>query len=454
GAEYSLTFFSEPRLASLAQKLGHDRVTRSVGQVASIIAERMKLIERMPAPAADVDRSRVLGADAAFISTCIQAYFEYVHPNYPFLDRQQIESIALSPHLQEKLATDKAWSALFYSILALGSQYRDGGSYQPAKNIAWAFFSTALALFPDLLISKTNLVIVQSIAVMAIFASNVSCMQLEYVMVSEGARKAQQMGFNRLSARGDDPRNRVFWVLYCLEKMMAFALAKSSTIMDTDICSAVPLASSSELLLGEFDPFLSFVRLARLQSRIYGSLYSVSVRGRQPEYYKATISCLKNELEAWRETIPPPLQPGSLIRPYGIQTPQLMDICIRLRYAHLITTLHLQRASLHLEDSNSGSSEAMEDVMHTARTVLELTKHIDIEPYTPLWVIAGVPLAAFLVLFDLVIEHPAYAETRTNLALLDVGAGYFSRLEYASGGTLPGSISSEFSHIARDYVRD
>lgn len=64
------------------------------------------------------------------------------------------------------------------------------------------------------------------------------------------------------------------------------------------------------------------------------------------------------------------------------------------------------------------------------------------------------PLAAFLVLFDLVIDNPTHPETATNIAILDVGSGHFSRIEYASQGTLPGSIISEFAHIARAYVRE
>jgi hypothetical protein len=59
-----------------------------------------------------------------------------------------------------------------------------------------------------------------------------------------------------------------------------------------------------------------------------------------------------------------------------------------------------------------------------------------------------------LVLFDLVIDNPAHPETNTNLALLDVGSGHFSRLEYASGGVLPGSIMAEFGHVARTYVQE
>jgi hypothetical protein len=69
-------------------------------------------------------------------------------------------------------------------------------------------------------------------------------------------------------------------------------------------------------------------------------------------------------------------------------------------------------------------------------------------------VLASVPLAAFLVLFDLVVDNPKHAETAANLALLDVGGGHFSGLEYASQGLLPGSIASEFTQIARTYVRE
>lgn len=68
-------------------------------------------------------------------------------------------------------------------------------------------------------------------------------------------------------------------------------------------------------------------------------------------------------------------------------------------------------------------------------------------------ILASVPLAAYLVLFDLIIDEPSHPETGANLALLDVGCGHFSGLEYASQGTIPGSIASEFTQIARTYVR-
>lgn len=61
-------------------------------------------------------------------------------------------------------------------------------------------------------------------------------------------------------------------------------------------------------------------------------------------------------------------------------------------------------------------------------------------------------MASLLVVFDVVISYPKHPDTNTNLALLDVGGGHFSRIEYASAGWLPGSLLTQFSQIAREYV--
>jgi hypothetical protein len=313
---------------------------------------------------------------------CI-AYFEHVDPIHPFLDRRQFESVALSPHLSEKLASDKSWSALFYTILALGSQYHDGGSYEPTKSGSWRFFGTALAIFPDLLISRTTLNTVQALTAMAIFASNLSCLQIEYAMVSEGAKKAQTLGYNRSTAPGDDERNRTFYVLYFLEKNMSFNIGRCSTIMDSDISSAIPTQPLSCSGVS-FDWTRASIRISRLLSRIYASLFSVSVRGRPKAYYNTTIHNLKSELGVWAKAIPAELRPGQPIRRYT-QTTQMIDIGIRLHYLYHGTMLHLDRTALQLEDEPSARSDLVNGIMGTARTVLELTRFIEIQPYTPIW---------------------------------------------------------------------
>lgn len=344
----------------------------------------MRSIESVPTPAPDSERIRVFDINEKYIATCVQAYWAHIDPIHPFLDRQQFESIALSSQLSSKLASDRSWSALFYAVLALGSQYHDGGSYEPARSGSWRFFATALAIFPDLLISKTTLNTVQALTAMAIFASNVSCLQIEYAMVSEGAKKAQTLGYNRSTAAGDDPRNRTFWVLYFLEKNMSFNIGRSSTIMDSDISSAIP----TQMLLGStvsFDWTRASIRISRLFSRIYASLFSVSARGRPGAYYVGAVQSLKAELEAWARTIPMEFRPGQPLRPYTTQTPQMADISIRLHYLYHGTMLHLDRTAFQLEEDATARSHLVIGIMQTARTVLELTKFIDVQPYTPIW---------------------------------------------------------------------
>ena len=64
------------------------------------------------------------------------------------------------------------------------------------------------------------------------------------------------------------------------------------------------------------------------------------------------------------------------------------------------------------------------------------------------------PLTALFILFDFVIHNPTHPDTKNNLPLLGVVAGYFCRVELASAGALQSSLLSEFAHIAREYVQD
>lgn len=66
--------------------------------------------------------------------------------------------------------------------------------------------------------------------------------------------------------------------------------------------------------------------------------------------------------------------------------------------------------------------------------------------------LAVLPLSCLMILFDLVVHNPDHPETSFSLALLDIASGHFSRLEFASNGTLPGSLVAQFAHLARQYV--
>ncbi|OAL28952.1 hypothetical protein AYO22_02388 [Fonsecaea multimorphosa] len=63
------------------------------------------------------------------------------------------------------------------------------------------------------------------------------------------------------------------------------------------------------------------------------------------------------------------------------------------------------------------------------------------------------PLAAMLIVFDLVIQDPTSQDAKTNLLFLDMASGYFSRLEHVTDAAMQTSRLSEFTQIAREYHR-
>ncbi|KAK9795029.1 hypothetical protein SCARD494_05100 [Seiridium cardinale] len=458
---YSLTFFSDGRLQHLSAQLRNDKVKDLVRRISSVISSRVGHYDNVSSStikyAADTRPVTAVDPNAAAFWIKCKSYFEQVHPFYPFLDRGSFESLAYGSELSLLLAQNKPWSALYHTVLALGCQVTGGGSFEPGKGEAWRLFSTSLAIFPDLMTLPDSLVLLQAMAAMTIYSVGISCLAVEHVILSEAARRAQSLGSTNLSGNASISYQRVFWVLYSVEKVSSFHLGRNSVFFDHDIVSPVP--NLPEAVFEGFDWFLTSVRYSRLLSRAMTSLFSAGVLGNPEDYYLAAIDQLTEELDKWRLSIPAHLRPGdnpgrriahlsSLIR-----VPTIWMSCLYNSFR-----LSLCRATLHLAAgarevvSPARQAAATRTMMETSRSTLELATFIDVEPYTPLWVLGGIPLTSHFILFDFVINNPRSPETATNLALLDIAGGHFSRIEYASGGCLPGSLIGEFAHIARDFV--
>ncbi|KAB2574735.1 Sphingolipid C9-methyltransferase 2 [Lasiodiplodia theobromae] len=377
------------------------------------------------------------------------------------------EDRAFSPQLAHQLATDKSWSALYHAVLAIGSQYHNRGGFEPGKSQAWKYFEITFSLCPDLLIFKASLTTVQALTAM-----------LESITVSQAARMAQSLGYNRATASSDKSIQRTFWVLYCMEKTTCFYTGKTSVrpflhdsparasvltspsksqlLSDHDIGFAPP--SLPEPAFGGFDWLVTFSRYGRLVSRIYANLFAINAAGKPAAAYYSIIDELRGELEGWRDAIPERFRPGGAFRVRDYSGPPATTLAIFVQYLYFSVLLALSRGTLHVaktnEEQGTRHQEAKKELMQTARRILELSRHIEVEPFSHVWVLVFMPLSALFILFDFVVHNPVHPETNNNLALLDIAGGHFSHLEYVSQGTLPASLAAEFAHIARQYVQD
>jgi hypothetical protein len=99
--------------------------------------------------------------DRHVAETYIKAYFEYVHPQFPFLDRKSFEQKAADPGMSEYLAVNRPFAALYHVVLALGCQYVHDKTLDPVNVESWKFASVSLGLLPHVLLPRETMVNLQ-----------------------------------------------------------------------------------------------------------------------------------------------------------------------------------------------------------------------------------------------------------------------------------------------------
>ncbi|PLB48515.1 hypothetical protein P170DRAFT_511072 [Aspergillus steynii IBT 23096] len=456
GPSSNISFFSKARVDALSARLGHTRLSQLLETIGTVANSRTKGANKAAnLPFLRQQNLPPLELSEDVSTACIQAFFTHVHPVYPFLDQKAFEQRLYGHLLYPSLEADRVWSGLYYAVLALGCQYNDGGSFDPGKGQAWCFFERAMSCFSDIIFTKGSLMAIQALTAMAIFSTKLSAWQFEALLISEAARMAQNMGYNRNRGSKDNLSHRVFWVLYCLDKTSCFVTGRTSNIMDADIGCPIPYVPES--IFGDYDWFLTHARYARLVSRIYSTIFSLSAAGNSSSYYLDRIQHLLEELESWKTSIPESYRPGEPLQARLMPGPVAVSVALHTQYYYYNALMTLSRTALYLGDGpkEMGLQLRMKRLLiDTACSILELTKYIEVASYTSLWVLAIMPLSALFILFDQAVHNPLLPQTNTYLALLDIATGHFSRLDYASQGTVPSSLLAEFAHIARQYIRD
>ncbi|KAG7131946.1 ABC-transporter-regulating transcription factor like protein [Verticillium longisporum] len=314
----------------------------------------------------------------------------------------------------------------------------------------------------ELFILNVSIHFLQAMAAMSIQCSGISCVMMEHVVTSEAARRAQNLSTSNFSGPRAKAYQRTFWCLYAIEKTSSFYFGRSSAFIDGDISCPIPHVPES--VFGDFDWFLSIIRHARIISQTYSSLFSVAVANKPNAYYMDIIDQLNQKHDDWRMSIPDTgFRPGGLNPPSSIHCGVEREAAVMINYYHDGLQLTLARATLHRLSRLSKADDpliaaqqkaTMEAVLSASRSVLERTVLVNVDSHTSIWILAGIPIIGLFVVFDFVIHSPLHVDTPSHLALLDMAGGHFSRIEYRSQGYLPGSLISEFAHIAREYVND
>ncbi|PLB50916.1 hypothetical protein P170DRAFT_406346 [Aspergillus steynii IBT 23096] len=450
-----IAFFSEERIQSLTRVIGNSRLRDLIHQMDLTI--RTRLLARSDHEVTQSPLNRAPNPDTIPLKQAeayIKSYFDNVHPIFPFVDQHSFEEKVKDLHTSVSFNTHPVFSTLYHAVLALGCQYHGGGSFDPGKGTAWKFFQTSLGHIPRLVLARESLIAVQAITAMAVFAMNACCLQVDHTLLAEASRMVLALRYHKSSVVDANPTecHRVFWVVYHLEKQYRFQGRRASAIADYDVGCQVP--NVPESIFGEFNWFLASIRISRIFSIAYACLFSVDASTHSPGQLVSALNHVRKLLEDWRQSIPLEYRPGESVRPAFQSRPALKEIALRTNfyYYHLVITS--ERLKLRLASDQQKARESEEVLLKAAGAIIELSSLIDVEPYTPTFLLATMPLAALFIVFDFVVHHPNHPETRQHLMLLDIVSGHFSLLEQRSRGTLPGGYLSYFSFIAKGYVEN
>ncbi|KAJ5721925.1 uncharacterized protein N7483_009859 [Penicillium malachiteum] len=394
-------------------------------------------------------------------------YFEHVHPIYPFLHREEFEKKALDKQCLAFCQESASFSALYHAVLALGCQRREGGCFQPGQGTAWKLFKVAFSHFPNIIASKETLVHAQ-----AIFARNTSWVQIEKSLTTQAARIVQALGLNRAMYESEniDLCQRIFWVTYILEKTQSFICDRDSvchsTLKDANFSDwrfkilvdsniGIPAPQIPEAVFDGFDSFRALCSLSRLLSKAQSSLFTISATLVPNNTLIARIEGFEIDLDRWQMSIVPHFRPGCNLQA-NVMGSLLMELKLKISFHYYSAVIALARLKLSIlpEDLISKRQETAKQLLHASRAIIDLTRYIDVETSTPIWILLSVPLSAIFILFDFVIHNPSHEETKNNIALMGVASGYFCRVEFSSNGRLQFSLLSDLAQIARDYIQD
>lgn len=197
---------------------------------------------------------------------------------------------------------------------------------------------------------------------------------------------------------------RAFWVLYYLEKHDSFQARRASVcpwslrvlalqtqtdmacqvISDYDIGCPVPQVTESPSSTVEYNWFLSSIRLARILSVAYETLFSVSASTCPAASQITALDNVRTILDKWRMSVPIDFRPLEPLSSTHLVDPNTKHVALLTQYNYYHLVIAIERLSIRLgSDQGTLPEQCHSRLVQAAKTVIELTRFIDIEPYTP-----------------------------------------------------------------------
>ncbi|KAM6520242.1 hypothetical protein FALCPG4_013792 [Fusarium falciforme] len=262
-------------------------------------------------------------------TTLSQAYFNNIHPQYPFLHRPTFrfwEELCFKADstgnlsLAGDIAQFFVWMVYAIASLALGPTHYD---------TAESYYNMALAHQPSVL-ELDGIESIQSLLCCAVYSIRSPAGGSLWKLSGLAIRYSIELGYHRSAStyrKNSNPliaemSNRCFWVAYDIDRVASFILGRPVGIPDDCIDAELPLDINDEHInaLGllqspraspdepptNMTGAIHVIKLRRLWSKIGNSIYPAITKcsPSQEVAKKPLIDQLAKELESWHAEIP------------------------------------------------------------------------------------------------------------------------------------------------------
>ncbi|KAH7024341.1 fungal-specific transcription factor domain-containing protein [Microdochium trichocladiopsis] len=308
--------------------------------------------------------------EPTFGGLLVDAYFQHVHPMYPFLHRPTFRcwESQVRQALSEGRTPDPAHHFFVYIVHAIGALINPAFSPCPAE----CLYASA-ELYLERLLGYESLESVQAILACAMYSMRSTTGAPVWTLSGIALRQCTDLGLHRASTRigtdvgilQDQLQRRVFWVAYNLDRIAAISTGRPFGIAEDDIDAEYPLDVDDEDI-DEYQllanprthhlepPTLMSVALHNLRlRRIWGDMKSriFCVQTPSPPHSHASTE-LKARLDSWLVECPRAASRDQMSGvPYGSYKWHL------LTYHHSVILFHRQSLVTHSRDGYPDSPE-------------------------------------------------------------------------------------------------
>ncbi|CRG86432.1 hypothetical protein PISL3812_03438 [Talaromyces islandicus] len=465
-------------------QLGNSNFRHSAARLALFVTRRLKMtkplgVERMPDP--DYQTALKWTAGQCVVLNSINAPSK-AHANSAFFDESFEHSLGLVPrrafearlhqHYRHQLTqNDLTWYALRNTVFAVGSRLVALPAGQPStfaasEKLSWLYFENALSAHTNLVYMPSDISVVETLAY---FCEAISCPNLEYMLLAVAVGLGQSKGLHlhppaqcNLVESEKATRIWLWWIMYIYDKHLASRSGRPSMIRDEDISLALPTEVRPDTR-SDLKFMLSTIKHAQISSSIERCLFSTESKSKSLDGLRDAVVQLDNELRSWNADL------GAEYRMPTTNKPELAHARISLIHIlylhncfhgslcilHTVMTQPWKNSRFQYSRNPVHAAQVQESsriVAEAARSIILQSQQCEINATSPSWLVFYYPLLGAIHLFVHILRAPTSPSALSDIALIDVAAGNFARLEYATSGRLVITFVRELAVFARLLV--